>query len=459
MFSDSSLKNAMQVDIRTRKDRTDFLSGLVAKNVLTPDGKDWLTAALDPFHDYSHPVAGYPDADCSQTVVSCFQYQMDVAAPLGVAGNWDCHIFNLPTSDTGVFEILVENATHNALSDAAPTQRVNLGLLNIVSAPTGAPLVPTIPATPVQQVACLPAAGNTDLGRGISRVIAMGFEVHNTTATLHKQGSVLSYRMPNSATRSSYLATIDPGPISDAISATHCLQPPPSLADAQRLKGARTWEAADGVYANCFQSGVHNPLNLASADHIAFSNSFATGAGCAWLTPVGLGAAEIYPTVNRYIPYDTTGAMFTGLSNETTLTIKLRVYVERAPSWQDYSLAPLASPSAGYDVNALQLYAAAINMLPAAVKVNENAAGDWWRGVVNVLKHVAGPIGTVLSPFVPGAGLVGNAIQSIAGQINTAKPIAKQAAERAIQDKPRVTRTVKVIPQKKPLPKLKATRK
>ena len=49
----------------------DFLTSLVDHHQITEDGKEWLTLALDPFHDYNKQVAGYPDADASHTVVSC----------------------------------------------------------------------------------------------------------------------------------------------------------------------------------------------------------------------------------------------------------------------------------------------------------------------------------------------------------------------------------------------------
>ena len=52
---------------------------MVSKHTLTSAGRDWLVLALDPFHDLEKSVAGYPDADSSMTVVSCYQGAIDLS--------------------------------------------------------------------------------------------------------------------------------------------------------------------------------------------------------------------------------------------------------------------------------------------------------------------------------------------------------------------------------------------
>jgi len=126
------------------------------------------------------------------------------------------------------------------------------------------------------------------------------------------------------------------------------------------------------------------------------------------------------PNAQQFTPFDTTGAYFTGLSNATILTIKVKIYVERAPTFSEANLAVLASPSAGYDVNALTLYARCVSELPVAVKVGDNASGDWWRSALSVLSKVAGPVGMALNTIMPGAGGIGLAIQAASAVANAA---------------------------------------
>jgi hypothetical protein len=199
-------------------------------------------------------------------------------------------------------------------------------------------------------------------------------------------------------------------------------QPPKNVAEANLLKGTRTWGAEHGVYATCVQNDVSNPL-LSGAntgvvgDYIPTVNVLASNVLVGSRTTVSSGVAPdiVIPVAQQILPFDTTGAFFTGLSNATVLTVKLKVYVERAPTPYESSLAVLATPSAGYDVTALELYSHAISQLPVAVTVSENGLGDWFRGVLNVIKNVAGGVGGLLNPYVPGAGLVGTAVQQIAG--------------------------------------------
>jgi hypothetical protein len=441
--------------MESRNQRKNVLDAMVASGKITPDGKDWLVSALDPFHDYNHVMAGYPDACTSQTVVSCYQYETTVAAP--GAANWDCHVFTLPICKAETYNIQSESADWTTITEANPTVNLTLGPLNIYANAAGSPLLPTVPVSATQTRAVLPTAGVEELASSNSRIVAMAYEVHNTTAPLNKQGAVCTYRMPTSKSVNQVIWRNNPGTSSATVTGFRIPQPPGSIADANLLKSARTWEAADGVYATCFQNSVDNPMCMMANEYLVFeSNSDPGAVSTVWASPlvVGPGATptSYAPLATKTTPFDVSGAIFTGLSPTTTLTVKLRVFVERAPGFSQRDLAPLASPSAGYDIAALEMYAQAINYLPAAVKVGENAAGDWWRTVVKVLRAAAGPVGMALNSVVPGAGLVGSAVQSLAGQIDVSKPVAPQTRipQRAV---------VRVVQQKKAKPRKSAQRK
>lgn len=436
MQSQSALTNMLR-----RAETKDFLSGLVKAHKLTSDGKEWLTAALDPFHDYEHQIAGYPDADVSQTVVSCYQYEYAIAQPVGMGGvgNWDCHVCSYPiASSHGTGRVLSELADWSTLVAANPNVVTALGPVVVYTAPTGSNLGFSIPA--IATVQCIPGDGVEDVSSGCSRVVAGGFEVHNTTAEIYKQGSVTTYRMPQNHGR--FQATLVGPAQYGTVTGSRVRGPPLTIAQANLLKGTRTWNAKEGVYATLFQSTAHNPLVQMSTDSILIERQSDPGLpGTVASTPFEFHDAgpqtPIKQAATQSMPFDTTGAMFTGLSPQTTLTLKVKLFVERAPTWNEPALAVLASPSAGYDLSALQLYAQVINMLPPAVMVGENAKGDWWRAVVSVIKHVAAPLGIALEAFVPGAGLVGGAISSVAGQVDTRRPIASQSVAQAKAARPR----------------------
>jgi len=450
-----------------------FLDSLVADRQLTTDGKEWLTAALDPFHDYTHQIAGYPDADGSQTTVSCYQYQLDVAAPknagVPIAGNWDMHIYNMPQCVSKGFGVFNLNTVWSTQQEPTVIQNNYVtGLLNITTAASGTVLGPTVPAAAAATgftTQVLPADSVKDLCDGITRVIAIGYEVTNTTSALNKQGAVTVYRMPQMGNDFQMAVTNNAGTFKAISNGVMYREPPATVAQANLLKGTRTWEAAEGVYATCFQNSVHNPLAQLESAQILYEPNSGPGPASvvrgSYFTSVGTAGADntlsgVTFDANQQVPYDTTGAFFTGLSNSTTLTVKLKVYVERAPTYAEPSLAVLASPSAGYDVRALELYAAIINQLPVAVKVGENAKGDWWKAIVSVAKAVAAPAGLALNSFIPGASLVGTGLGLALGQIDTSrgKSVAKQFVEKTNGSKVKlVPQTMKAKPKKKTIRK------
>jgi len=246
---------------------------------------------------------------------------------------------------------------------------------------------------------------------------------------------------------------------------------PCSVAQANLLKGTRTWNAAEGAYVTCLQNSVHNPLKQLESQQILYNGEPTTGTAGVIIASQwdaqGAGAAAPAATAsafepNQLMPFDNSGVFLTGLSAQTTLTVKLKVYVERAPTWSEPSLAVLASPSAGYDVRALELYANVVNYLPPGVKVSDNAFGDWWKAVVSLVKNAAPMVGLALNTVVPGAGVIGMGVGRLAGvvedasnkMINTAKGLSiskqliqQQAAKARINAE--IRKKVKRIPGRK----------
>lgn len=450
----------------------DFLQSLADNKKITQDGKEWLTLALDPFHDYNKQVAGYPDADASQTVVSCYQYQTDVSSAGG--GNWDCHIYSGCVAKPDNLSVFSLSADWKNMSEPAAVQQntwMHAPLTIEKFATSGNSFAPVIPAAANPTVTTLPALDNTDLCAGITRVIGMGFEVHNTTAELNKQGTITCYRMPQMGSQYQMRALNNGGTFVTPVVGEMRRLRPCTVAQANLLKGTRTWNAAEGAYCTVLQNSVHNPLKQLESQQLLYNGDATTGAVSTIIASQwdaqGPGAAAPAATAsafepNQILPFDTTGLFLTGLSSQTTLTVKLKVYVERAPTWAEPNLAVLASPSAGYDVRALELYAQVVNCLPPGVKVSDNAFGDWWRAVVSLIKNAAPTIGLALNPVIPGAGLVGMGVGRLAGvvedasnkMINTAKGLSiskqvmsQQAAKARINQEIRAK--VKRIPGRK----------
>jgi hypothetical protein len=90
------------------------------------------------------------------------------------------------------------------------------------------------------------------------------------------------------------------------------------------------------------------------------------------------------------------GAYFTGLSEETTLTVTSRFYVEISPPLSS-SLLDLVTPPAQFDPFAINLYTRVVNMMPPGTRKGDNDAGDWFRHLgVNAAKAAQSMLTTPL---------------------------------------------------------------
>jgi len=399
---------------------------------LTPGGKAWITSAFDPFHDYEHKLSGYPDSDSSNTVVSMQQYQMDVSAPTPNAV-WDCHVFN----GQQLKQILTDVMTWNTLDHKYERQQsYPSSFLNVFSSAQGNYNFPTPSSVPTT-VHCLPGDGVDDLTTGVCRVIAAGFEIINTTSDLYKQGSLTAYRQSGASCSTFLPVEVTNGSGTSgvvSVMADQVAGPPENVDQCNSMRSTRTWAAAEGAYVPITFSKIDNPLVPYSHKSLV-KYVTDTDNGTIHISEVGI-SNDTFIAANcprmKIAPVNTSGVFLTGLHPQAVITIKLRVYVERAPTHIDSLLAPLAGPSAAYDARALELYSSVMSRMPVAVDFKSNGLGDWWRSILKVVSQVAGPIGTVVSAFNPVVGGLIKHVGTAAGSSFSGKPsnLAKTEAQK-----------------------------
>lgn len=383
----------------------------VANSGVSAEAANWLKIALDPFHDSDIRPAGYPDISSSATIVQLVKKQITLGAVDGTTGNWDCNIALLP----------------NLAGSVANIYDIIQGVVQL-------PSTPMTPATPLSGLVVNQVGQGlstfSDLGlttainpreyvSGACRVVAMGFEVVNSTAEMFKQGQVSVYRQPTYASVQRNVFGVTE-PANQFFTDYTMLQGPPSnLADAQLLFGTRSWEAAEGCYVVSRMNNTSNPLKQATSYPVGYSNGSVYGSVAldSTLTVAGSLNANIDVDTMEYLaPFDISGAYFTGLSAQTTLTITIRWYIERAPGPNEIDLVLLAQPSTCYDSDAIEAYSRALCHLPPGVKQGENDAGDWFARVTGAISKFAPKIGKAIST-IPGLGFaeyVGDGIGALA---------------------------------------------
>lgn len=408
------------------------------KNVdLSKAGADWLVMALDPYHDTKLPhLEGWPDVSTASSVVSCIKQTMQISATSGggapVAANWDCHIALVPDLQ----------ASTCALSSGRRGSKVNWNPASASSLPFGGLMARGVFASG-QNVDWFPPSsasasvlGNLELettyGSGLSRVIGIGFEVHDTTASLYRQGSVVYYRQPEpKKLPDSWIATAADGAVPSGLavypfSGVPMRTPPVNAKSALQLSGSREFKAADGAYiVAAFHSNENAPLPVGYTQPIWFGAGsedvlvpqandtdniteirFPTPA-----VPQNIGNTKYYGAPSKKLfPFHQCGCIFTGLNAEATLTVNMILVVESFPP-PGHPLTVLATPSARFDPRALEIYSKAVSVLPVGVPVRENGLGQWFSDVIKEIEPYVTPMLTALHPAA-------GAISSAVGRLN-----------------------------------------
>lgn len=401
---------------------------------LTESGKDWLVAAIDPFHDSQlKNLQGWPDLETGASVVRLIKETMTITAPASASGNWDCEIVNWPFQNTQSF--MTSNVRNNQVGQFnSQNPTTTLGGLQAFAVPSGTPAAFATNASTTSMT--LPPQYQT----GSHRIVGMGFEVVNTTAPLYKQGQVTCFKMMENPTGVSNMYVTDvTNTYSGDTTTTPVRAPPSTVAQAMLLPGSRQWDAAEGCYmVSTFMDTVNKPYSVNYQQPIIntvtaypaltpeYSDDVITSPNTeAVLLPlIGLSASfpgtMIFPPQHMY-PIHMSGAYFTGLSNQTTLSVTRNVYIESFPGIGEPDILVLGTPSAEFDYTALFLYSHAMSVMPVGVKVSDNEAGSWFS-------EVMGDVIDFLSPLLKSAGGIPAAIGVVGDHIRTkylAPPNAK----------------------------------
>lgn len=443
--------------------RKSYLDTLVLNKAIKPSSRDWLTGAMDPFHDFNFDPQGLPDQFAGATVVQFIKRKVTITPPPGLAADalWDCHVTTVPVMTTEIGYA----AAYGPGVVIIPSDAVDraMATVTVVKAAAGKETFPTTyPLIDPGAVFSTEGYSPCDNGNDFSmmRIIGGGFEIHNDTAALYKKGSVTVYSQPTELT-SELASTSAPGSGTGFSTIYKSRMPPSTSSLAISNINARTWSAADGCYVpfllnmdqTSFSQTSPSPLVLNFSDSSA-DNAYtvSTGAVCTGMKLAGENT-PMFRASNplRKAGLDTVGAYFTGLGIDTVLTLDVRFIVEVAPTPANTTLISLSSPSSEYDPEALILYSKAVRELPPGVKVSMNAAGDWWRLVSGAIGAAApviarlGPYGAAAATLATGAKAIGDTVL-IQRQNKRVEEIERRNAKKGTQN-PRAQQA----PPKKPL--------
>lgn len=406
--------NSLQLPVATQfatqrvvKRAEKILDRLESVAGLTKEGRDWLIMATDPFHDNPLTPTGYPDSVIENSVVQSVQLTKTISMPsTNTDSTWNCNITLHPS-----FYIKAGSDTPGFLGECQ----------ELTTSVQGYPYLKSVTATSSTGFAdgmCVASyssshsifsgASTTDWTTTVNvdptyfsgsyRVVSGGFEVYNTTADIYKQGLCTVYRSPVPTTLSSAVENYQ------GIGATTWSQPsvleipefPKSPQEATLYPGTSSWDAKEGCYVTAVMKDINNPIFNQSLIQPKYTVVSEAGVKRYFLPSTDtFTVTNSVPLVfgpRAWTNFHHCGAIFTGLSPQTTLAITLKLFIEHFPDFTESSIVTLARPSPRYDPLALELYSHIMSSMPSGVMVKENGLGEWFTDAIGKVASVAAPI-------------------------------------------------------------------
>lgn len=368
---------------------------LTDKVGISDEGALWIKETLDPFCDMPRRPVGFPDMITGNSVLQVIKQSRTFS--IGATPQ-DVHVF-MDTIDSSVN--LAKNSFYGSpvtnggaiIGDAVGGLGTHVrGGVVVRQGPVGSPL------TPASTVGNMPL-DTKFLEAGSTRVLAKGFEIHNTTNKLNVGGAITVYRDTGSTPYEGSQAITCFAAGSDSVNITHSAklltEVPETLSEVTLIPGSQQWEAKDGcMIVGTMSSQTNNPHDehygmILAIDRSApttgvFANVHASG------TPGKPPELNALPAALAS-PYFLSGAYLTGLPAGTELTVNTIMVIERFVDASNVDLVVLAQPSPFFDAAALEVYSKTAQRLPHGVKVSDNADGDWIKNIADVLSTFGVP--------------------------------------------------------------------
>lgn len=386
-----------------------ILNKAVENKILTASGLQWLKVATNPCPDGPVTYSGMPDQITGKSVAFEITQELNLIKSSTLApGNWSVRIGTHPfvTQYTGC-----HGTTRGAFSQKTiPASECEVNGVAIQQAVDGQPFVYGNVVGQYQGIN-LP----NEYTEGSVRVCGMGLEVINTTSELYKQGlctiatmsqpDVEPYYFVNGVEANNY-ASSSGFPVRGL---------PVNLSEMVLLDHAQ-WNAADGAYIP-IRMKPNRTVNLPTPNQPIIYTGDDPSSTTATVLPtiqpkisfVTLaGSTTQFGIMDKNVikcPSDSAVIMLTGLSEQTSLTVRVRYWLERFPSDAEPELLPLTKMSARYDPMALEIYSKWLSVAPVGCKFTDNPDGEWWLKTLGSLASLVGPLITMIPhPIAKGAG-------------------------------------------------------
>lgn len=429
-YKSDLLLNIIPQSKMSNQKQQNLLALALKKNVISKAGMEWLTVVTDPWHDTPADFSGMPDQTIGKSLAFSITKEIQLTKPAVLpAGNWSVRIANHPFLNTHKGVVGISNG--NIAIPNVPNIAVDSFPVQVDYAQDGLPFGYGAVATGLHTGVEL----DSSILEGSVRCVGMGIEACNTTGALYQQGlcTIATMPQPDPLAFAGYVGIANG--VVNALSTTMSMYPvrgiPSDLSEMVLYKDCAQWHAKEGAYVPVKvktdrPSGMPDPsqpLIYAGKDPAIINL-----ANIASVVPLTVGATLPGNTTSFQAPTqlsahfnaESSVIMFTGLSDQTSITLRVRFLIERFPNDSEPALIPLTKQSAKYDPTALEVYSKWCARSPAGCMFTENPSGEWWAKTLSSLGSIIGPlIMAIPHPIAKAAG----------GAISVGSPILQDWAE------------------------------
>jgi len=371
---------------------------------LKQDSKDWLISAIDPFHDFEHPIEGAPDCVVSKSFTRKYVQTLTVGAAAD-DDNITINFYGFHGATMNRFSAWgVDYAPDPASATSATLSPVSILKRNGTNWPN---ITSLISGTSTK----LGGFNTAQVDDVPSRLVSFGLEVNDVTPALYRRGMLHANHCTgeamkmnvgrNDATAVTPLWTqavmvrkpILPISASQVVSTPGAYIGPTSkgVYIAARLNEIRKPSLGRVYYTGGNTSGAHQFLPVLSEPNGATGDVATILYPCLSDVSYGVTREEIEAASgwrdSGFMPFV---IGLSGLAAQTVLQVTMATTVEYFPQVTHPFECGLATYSPTYDPEAFRLYHEIMRTIPAAVPISMNAAGDYWRMIVNAARRVAG---------------------------------------------------------------------
>jgi len=411
------------------------LASLVEDQAMPESSAHWLINSVNPFPDYAQRAVGIPCRGLSDSVVKTVQKTLRLTKPnfpdLPPSTLWDVLILTMPFDSAGTLVLPADTVlfgqvtfqydlVNNNVSRGIDNSR--LGVIMCFACPAGANPIPwsnsfAINATYVSSI----SLGDAWAEAGACRIVALGFEVDNVTPALYRGGNVFTFRQEMSEPTDTYAAIegLD-GATFEAVMVKSWANVPADPDEVYRIPGSHQWNAELGCYVVATFNTAKDRLERGNSGKVGYciseksppTRTVANTLKCGYDPP--LHSEAVYET-----HLDMSGAYFTGLAPESVLIVTLKSTIEIIPDVGD-DLIDFLQPTTPFDPKVDMAYELMKAALPPGVPKRDNDAGDFFKGLIDVLEPALSFVFPEFSPLIVGAGELGKSF------IDKGKSLKKQ---------------------------------